>query len=135
MNNLVKNSFYYVVWIVSWSQSIWLVNAFSVSNSSNGNTSQLEWNNSKDMVSIIQWMVWYLVWLLYFIAVIVMLYWGFCILTAGWDEEWVKKWKKALINWAVWLIVIFLASSLVNWIIGLFWSGWDATVYINSIVV
>ena len=115
MNNLVKNSFYYVVWIVSWSQSIWLVNAFSVSNSSNGNTSQLEWNNSKDMVSIIQWMVWYLVWLLYFIAVIVMLYWGFCILTAGWDEEWVKKWKKALINWAVWLIVIFLASSLVNW--------------------
>lgn len=61
----------------------------------------------------------YLVWLLYLIAVVFALYAGFQILTAGWDEEKVKSGKTTLINAVIGLIVIFLASQIVNWIIGL----------------
>ena len=52
------------------------------------------------------------------------LYGGFQILTAGWDEEKVKKWKTTLINAVIGLIVIFLASQIISWIVGL----WDTTI-------
>lgn len=61
----------------------------------------------------------YLVGLLYFIAVVFALYGGFQILTAGGDEEKVKKGKTTLIQAVLGLIVIFLASSIITWIIGL----------------
>lgn len=59
----------------------------------------------------------YLIGLLYFIAIIFALYGGFQILTAGWDEEKVKKGKTTLINAVIGLVVIFLASSIINWVI------------------
>ena len=55
---------------------------------------------------------------LYLIAVIFALWGGFNILTAGGDEEKVKKGKTILIQAAIGLVVIFLASSIVKWIVG-----------------
>ncbi len=54
---------------------------------------------------------------LYLIAVCYALWWGFNILTAGGDEEKVKKGKTILIHAAIGLVVIFLASSIVKWIV------------------
>lgn len=54
---------------------------------------------------------------LYLIAVIVILWAGFQILTAAWDEEKTKKWKTIIIQAVVWLLVIFIASSIVNFIL------------------
>ena len=54
---------------------------------------------------------------LYLIAVVFALWGGFNILTAGGDEEKVKKGKTILIQAAIGLIVIFLASSIVQWIV------------------
>lgn len=59
----------------------------------------------------------YLIGLLYFIAVVFALYGGFQILTAGGDEEKVKKGKTTLINAVIGLVVIFLASSIIGWVI------------------
>lgn len=53
---------------------------------------------------------------LYIIAVIVIIYAGFMILTAAWDEEKVKKAKTTIIQAIVGLIVIFLAASIVEWV-------------------
>lgn len=61
----------------------------------------------------------YLVGLLYFIAIIFALWGGFQILTAGGDEEKVKKGKTTLIQAVIGLIVIFLASNIIRWVIGL----------------
>jgi hypothetical protein len=47
------------------------------------------------------------------------LYGGFQILTAGGDEEKVKKGKTTLIQAVIGLIVIFLASNIIRWVIGL----------------
>ncbi len=61
----------------------------------------------------------YLVGLLYFVAVVFALYGGFQILTAGGDEEKVKKGKTTLIQAVIGLVVIFLASNIIRWVITL----------------
>ena len=52
------------------------------------------------------------------IAVLYGLYGGFLILTAGGDESNVKKGKTILIQVALGLVVIFLANSIVQWVLG-----------------
>ena len=54
---------------------------------------------------------------LYLVAVVFALWGGFNILTAGGDEEKVKKGKTILIQAAIGLVVIFLASSIINFIV------------------
>ncbi len=54
------------------------------------------------------------------IAVIYALWGWFNILTAGWDEEKVKKWKTVIIQAAAWLLVIWIARSIIIWVISLF---------------
>lgn len=54
---------------------------------------------------------------LYLVAVVYALWGGFQILTAGGDEEKVKKGKTILIQAAIGLVVIFLASSIINWVV------------------
>lgn len=54
---------------------------------------------------------------LYLVAVVYALWGGFNILTAGGDEEKVKKGKTILIQAAIGLVVIWLASSIVNWVV------------------
>ena len=60
---------------------------------------------------------------LYIIAVIVILWAGFQILTASGDEEKTKKWKTIIIQAVIWLLVIFIASSLVNFILTVVFPG------------
>ena len=57
--------------------------------------------------------------LLYLIAVAYALYGGFLILTSGGDEEKVKKGKTILMHGALGLLVIFLASSIVSFVLRL----------------
>jgi ABC-type transport system involved in multi-copper enzyme maturation permease subunit len=72
-----------------------------------------------DIVGILDNILAYLIGLLYFVAVVFALYGGFQILTAGGDEEKVKKGKTTLIQAVIGLIVIFLASNIISWIIDL----------------
>lgn len=74
-----------------------------------------DWNN--DLVQTADNLLGYIIGLFYFIAVAFWIYWGFTILVSGWDEDKVKKWKNIIIYVVIWLIVIFLASQLINWVI------------------
>jgi hypothetical protein len=56
---------------------------------------------------------------LYIIAVCYGLYGGFLMMTAGGAEEKVKKGRTILIQVGIGLLVIFLASSIVSWILSL----------------
>lgn len=60
---------------------------------------------------------------LYILAVVYALWGGFNILTAGGDEEKVKKGKTVLIQAGIGLVVIFLASSIVRWILNGIFGG------------
>ncbi len=56
---------------------------------------------------------------LYILAVVYGLWGGFNIMTAGGDDEKVKKGKTIIIQALIGLVVIFLANSIVSWILGL----------------
>lgn len=56
---------------------------------------------------------------LYIVAVVYGLWGGFNILTAAGDEDKVKKGRTIIIQALIGLIVIFLASSIVNWLVRL----------------
>jgi tetrahydromethanopterin S-methyltransferase subunit G len=75
-----------------------------------------------DLVQTADNLLGYLIGLLYFIAVALWIYGWFTILVSGWDEEKVKKWKNIIIYVVIGLIVIFLASQLINWVIDVIWS-------------
>jgi len=63
----------------------------------------------------------YIIGLFYFVAVAFGIYAGFIILTGAGEEEKLKKGKSILIYVVLWLIVIFLASQIVRWIISILW--------------
>ena len=79
---------------------------------------------SGNFVETLNTMLAYVVGLLYFVAVVFALYGWFQILTAGWDEEKVKKGKTTLINAVIWLFIIFLASTIIRWVMTL----WTTTI-------
>lgn len=54
---------------------------------------------------------------LYLAAVIYGLWWGFNILTAWGDDDKVSKGKTIIINALIGIVVIFLAGSIVKWLI------------------
>lgn len=76
----------------------------------------LRWTEA-EADQVIEGWVQYLVWFLYLVAFIMMVYWAFNILTAAWDEEKVKKWKTILIQAVAWMIVVFIANSIIQWLL------------------
>ncbi len=57
------------------------------------------------------------IWFLYIVAVVYGLWGGFNILTAWWAEEKVKKWRAIIIHSLIGLVVIFLANSIVWFVV------------------
>ncbi|QFR39708.1 hypothetical protein A9Q91_05865 [Candidatus Gracilibacteria bacterium 28_42_T64] len=53
------------------------------------------------------------------LAVVYLLWGGFNILTAGGDEEKVKTGRTIITQAAIGLVVIFIAGSIVTWVLGL----------------
>lgn len=90
------------------------------------------WN---DLIFTLNNIMWYIIWLFYFIAVAFWIYWWFMILTSWWEEDKVKKWKNIVLYVVYWLIVIFLASQLINWVIDIMSDSnivwWEETIETN----
>lgn len=79
--------------------------------------------NQKPLNEAIQDIVAQVMLFLWLLAVLLCIYWGFMILTAAWDEAKVKKWKTVLFQAAFGLVVIYLAYSLVSFVIRLLFGG------------
>jgi len=86
-----------------------------------------------DLVGTVDNILGYLIGLLYFIAIIFGIYAWFVILTSGWDEERVKKGKKIFLYVILWLIVILLASQVINFVINVLTDRTSQTI-IGSII-
>lgn len=120
MSNLIKKS----VYTISGLGLLWV-------NSINTHAGDMFWTNraTNDIIweeraleTALQWYIGTLMTFLYILAVAYALWGWFQILTAGWDEEKVKKWKTILIQWAIWLLVIFISGSLVKWVLWVLWA-------------
>jgi len=114
MNNVIKGSFYSVAWLMlvginnvnaAWSSMFW----------KQSDVDNVSWT-TKGIDEVIKSWMWYLVSFLYLIAIIMMIYGGFNILTAGWDEEKVKKGKTILMQAVGGLVVVFIANSVITWL-------------------
>ncbi len=57
------------------------------------------------------------------VAVLLILWGGFNILTAAGDDDKVSKGKTIIIQAGIGLLVIFLANSIITWVLGLFVSN------------
>jgi len=113
MKNLVKNGFYGAAWIAL----IGLNSANAAVDLWGWNVdSRLKWTETTIDKVIQNWLA-YLVTFLYLVAIIMMIWWAFNILTAGGDEEKVKKWKTILMQAVAWIIVVFIANSVISWVI------------------
>lgn len=65
----------------------------------------------------IQKIIIYVLWFLKIVAVILVIYAGFNILTSAWDEEKAKNSKKIIIFTIIWLLIIYLAWPIINFVL------------------
>jgi len=80
------------------------------------------WETNWDISFWIQNVLTYFLGFLALISVIFVIKWWFQILTAGWDDEWVKNWKKTLLYALLWLFVIWISYAIV----------WQFTLWLNN---
>lgn len=117
MNKLQKIGFSSIAFLVTAQQALALNFWWDKVGSS------IKWADQPVNV-VIQDIVGKVMWFLWLLAVLLAIYGGFMILTAAWDDNKVKKGKTILTQAALGLVVIFLAYSIVNFVIGLlFWTS------------
>lgn len=117
--NAMKKTSYSIVWVALSSLASLQVFAWSSDTTfwvgkATTTAGQLE---NRPLSEAIQYYVNFLMTFLYLIAVLYALWGWFQILTAGWDDEKVTKGKTILIQWAMWLLVIWLAGTIVKWVL------------------
>jgi hypothetical protein len=76
----------------------------------------LAWTGSTLDVAV-QWYAAYLLWFLYLLAVLYWIYWWFLIFTAWDKDDQVKKWRNVIMYALLWVVVIFLAGPITNWVL------------------
>lgn len=113
MKNTIKN----VAYAAAWASLLVLNNANALIDADGKTINEGLRGSTNTADVVIQTWVATITTFLYIIAVIVILWAGFMILTAAWDEEKTKKWKTIIIQAVIWLLVIFIASSLVNFVL------------------
>jgi len=111
--NFAKKSIYSIAWLAL----VWMNSANAAINFG---WEKVDWGlRGSNASADIAWqkVIGNLITFLYIVAVAYALWGGFNILTAGWDEEKVKTGKTVLTQALIWLVVIWLAGSVVEWIV------------------
>ena len=86
----------------------------------------LNWiETTRTFSQYIQDIVAYLIGFLFFIALIYVLYAWFKILVSSWEEEEIKKSKSIISYVIIWIVIIFLAYSIVNFIMKDVLTAWQ----------
>ena len=124
MKNIIKTTAYSAVAL----SSIAYTNALDLKKE--WQVDQFHWAWDWDLGSTIASFLNYILGFLWLIAIAFAMYGGFQILTAGWDDDKVKKGKTTLINALLWIFVILISYTLVNWLIDWVstvwtWAGWN----------
>lgn len=104
---------------------VWAKEAMAINFGQNKVAADLKWQDTTADVAI-QWLVNKAMAFLWILAVLYAIYGGFQILTAWWDDGKVKKWKTILFQALLGLLVIFLAYSIVSWLITSIFGGGNA---------
>jgi hypothetical protein len=115
MKNIIKGSLFSALWVALVAQNT-LTNA--ALNFGVDKASTVAWS-SETADNAVTSLIGTLATFLSLVAVLYALWWGFNILTAWGIDEKVKTWKKVIIQALGWLVVIWLAYSIVSWLVTL----------------
>lgn len=115
MKNIVKNSLYSTLWVALVAQNNLSMAALDFGASK---PATIAWATDTADSAVMR-LVGNVSVFLSLVAVLYALYGWFKILTAWGHEEWVKAWKTILIQALAWLVVIWLAYSIVTWLVTL----------------
>ena len=113
MKNVIKSSIYTTVWITLLSLNA----ANAAINPGQWVRADLRTEWTAD--SVLQLWLGNLLTFLYLVAVLLGIWWGFNILTAAGEEDKVKKGKTILLQAIAWIVIIFLAGSIIDWLLNL----------------
>lgn len=119
MKNIVKNSLYTAAWLLFIAQSKLSLADLNFWADRPDELAWAEWTADQAIMNLVQTLATFLS----LLAVLFALWGWFNILTAAWDEEKVKKWKTILVQALLWLVVIWLSYSIVNWLVTLILGG------------
>lgn len=114
--------------------SVWLLlGTYSIAQDSSNSF----WSNTQYWINVIWWTEWnvddslmrqlqsvlnYILVLLSFIALVILLYWWFQMVTAAWDEGKYWNWFKILKQAAIWLAIIWFSWLIVAMIFMILWA-------------
>lgn len=70
--------------------------------------------NNTSLISIITNFINWMLWMLFVIALVILLYWGFQMVTAAWDDGKYKKWFTILRQAAIGIVIIGLSAFIVQ---------------------
>lgn len=135
---------YWVTVLVMWTFSLvhgqWKPQNPYVEESNWWNTKDINvvwsWSGQKDaFVNVVKWAINWILGILALIALIILMYWWFQMVTSAWDEDKYNAWFTILKHAAQWLILIGIAwfvVSIIFWLVNQFttkawWSagtGW-----------
>lgn len=113
MKNMIKKSLFSVAGIFLLAQN----NFANAMNFGEGNVSSGVKGSENTADTVIQNLITTAATFLAIVAVIFAIYGWFSILTAGGADDKVKKWKTILVQALLWLLVIWIANSVVQWVI------------------
>jgi len=111
MKNIIKTTAYSTVALAS------VATTFAVDYGQNEVKQDFGWNQGTDIKSTLSNILTYILGFLSIIAIAFAIYGGFQILTAGGDDDKVKKGKTTLINALIGIFVIMVAWSIVGWLL------------------
>lgn len=115
MKNILRKSLYSAAWVALVAQN-------TISNAAldfwPGKAQQVAWTTETADNAVMK-LVGNLATFLSLVAVLYALWGWFQILTAWGEDDKVKKWKTILIQALLWLVVIWLAYSVVSWLVTL----------------
>lgn len=91
---------------------------FCLESNTTSDTKKISW--TKDLSTLITDGIIYLLGFLFFVSVIYWLYWAWQIFSALNEDSKVKKWKTIIIRAAIWMVVIFSAYMITDFVINQF---------------
>lgn len=129
MKKLIKTGLYSAAWLaIAWTAGIQNTFAGGLKfGAEDENVTKIGWTGW-DLVTDVTWIISKFAWFLMIIAIVLWIYGWFEIMSAAWDDKKVAKWKTIITQAVIWLIVIFLASSIVQFVITtILWAQWPST--------
>jgi len=118
---MMKKWLLFIAIAILWIGSVFLTNTYAVGWFTNQNASTIwvAWAStggtwSTGFIVFVQTAINWILWFLALITIIILIWGGFQMITAAWDDGKYKKWFTIIKQSVVWIILIWASALIVN---------------------